>query len=102
MLACRRERASVLRRGVNLSVYATMPRMKLASTLLWALLAVLGAVALALVTDLVHPQEKVNGLWLVVAAGCIYVLAYRFYGRWLARRVLELNNQRVTPAVRLN
>lgn len=76
--------------------------MKLTSTLLWALLAILGAVALALVTGLVHPQEKVNGLWLVVAAGCIYVLAYRFYGRWLARRVLELNNQRVTPAVRLN
>lgn len=76
--------------------------MKLASTLLWALLAVLGAIALALVTGLVHPHEKVNGLWLVVAAGCIFVLAYRFYGRWLARRVLELNNQRVTPAVRLN
>ena len=76
--------------------------MKFASTLLWALLAVLGAIALALVTGLVHPHEKVNGLWLVVATGCIFVLAYRFYGRWLARRVLELNNQRVTPAVRLN
>ena len=43
-----------------------------------------------------------NGLWLVVAAACIYVLAFRFYGRWLARRVVELNDQRVTPAVRLN
>ena len=66
------------------------------------LLAVLGSVALAFVVGLVHPQEKVNGLWLVVAAACIYVLAFRFYGRWISRRVVELNNQRVTPAVRLN
>ncbi len=35
---------------------------------LWGFLAVLGSVALAVVTGLVHPNEKVNGLWLVVAA----------------------------------
>ena len=45
-------------------------------------------------------NEKVNGLWLVVVAACIYVLAHRFYGRWLARQVVGLNNQHVTPAVR--
>ncbi|WP_455378847.1 carbon starvation CstA family protein [Petrachloros mirabilis] len=76
--------------------------MKVAVNLLWVLLSILGAVALAFATGLVSPHEKVNGLWLVVAAGCIYVLAYRFYCRWLALRVTELNNQRVTPAVRLN
>ena len=64
-------------------------------------LAVLGSVALAFVVGLVNPQEKVNGLWLVVAAAYIYVLAFRFYGRWISRRVVELNDQRVTPAVRL-
>lgn len=79
-----------------------MRRMKAAVNLLWALLSVLGAVALAHVVGVVNPHEKVNGLWLVVAAACIYVLAYRFYGRWLARQVVELNNQRVTPAVRMN
>ncbi len=79
-----------------------MPRMKFVFVLLWGLLSILGALALAHVTGLLHPHEKVNGLWLVVAATCIYVLAYRFYGRWLARQVVELNNQRVTPAVRLN
>ena len=68
----------------------------------WGILAILGAVALAFVTGLVNPQEKVNGLWLVVAAACIYVLAFRFYGRWIFRRVVELNDQRVTPAIRLN
>jgi len=69
---------------------------------LWACLAFLGAGALAIVAGLLSPQEHVNGLWLVVAAVCLYVLAYRFYGRWMAQRVIELNNQRVTPAVRLN
>jgi carbon starvation protein len=67
----------------------------------WGVLAILGSVALAFVVGLVNPQEKVNGLWLVVAAACIYVLAFRFYVRWISRRVVELNDQRVTPAVRL-
>jgi carbon starvation protein len=76
-----------------------MPALKL---VLWGALAFLGAGALALVTGFVSPNEKVNGLWLVVAAACVYVLAYRFYGRWLACRVTALDNRRVTPAVRLN
>ncbi len=79
-----------------------MPCMSALRLILWAFLAVLGALALAFVTGFVNPDEKVNGLWLVVAAGCIYVLAYRFYGRWLARQVVGLNDQHVTPAVRLN
>jgi hypothetical protein len=50
-------------------------RMSGLKLVLWGLLAVLGSVALAFVVGLVNPQEKVNGLWLVVAAACIYVLA---------------------------
>lgn len=76
--------------------------MKVAVSLLWVLLSVLGALALVQVVGAVNPTEKVNGLWLVVAAACIYVLAYRFYGRWIARQVVVLNDQHVTPAVRLN
>jgi carbon starvation protein len=48
-----------------------MPRMKLASSLLWALLSILGTVALAHVVGVINPYEKVNGLLLVVAAGWI-------------------------------
>ncbi|MCA9451813.1 MAG: carbon starvation protein A, partial [Nitrospira sp.] len=44
---------------------------------------------------------KVNGLWLVIAAACFYVLAYRFYGRFLAQRVMNLDDRRRTPAHRL-
>lgn len=41
------------------------------SRILWVLLSVLGAVALAHIVGVVNPDEKVNGLWLVVAAACI-------------------------------
>ena len=44
--------------------------MKGAVNLLWVLLSILGAVALASVVGFVNQQEKVNGLWLVVAAAC--------------------------------
>ena len=49
--------------------YVRMRRMNAAVNLLWALLTLLGSVAFAFVTGLVNPHEKVNGLWLVVAAG---------------------------------
>ncbi|MBI3806972.1 MAG: hypothetical protein HY281_05570 [Nitrospirae bacterium] len=39
---------------------------------LWGFLVALGSVALVFVTGLVNPQEKVNGLWLVVAASCLF------------------------------
>jgi len=68
----------------------------------WAAVAALCAAGFGVVTGVVNPDEKVNGLWLVVASVCFYVLAYRFYGRFLARRVLELDDRRLTPAHRLN
>jgi carbon starvation protein len=76
--------------------------MKALRALIWALTAAICAVAFGFVAGIVNPAEKVNGLWLVVAAACFYVLAFRFYGRWLARRVVELNDLRITPAHRLN
>src|SRR2546430_1673878 len=72
------------------------------ASILWAAVAGLCAVGFGVVTGIFHPEEKVNGLWLVVAAACFYVLAYRFYGRFLARRVVELDNRRITPAHRLD
>jgi carbon starvation protein len=69
--------------------------------LLWTGLALLCALAFGLVVGLVNPHEKLNGLWLVVAASCFYVLAFRFYGRFLARRVAELDDRRITAAHRL-
>jgi len=76
--------------SIQLQRVVSMPRVKHLVVFIWGLVTILGAVALAFVTGLVNPQEKVNGLWLVVAAACIYVLAFRFYGRWISRRVMQL------------
>ncbi|HEX3012500.1 MAG TPA: carbon starvation protein A [Syntrophomonadaceae bacterium] len=43
-----------------------------------------------------------NGLSLVIAAACIFLLAYRFYGAFMASKVLALDETRVTPAISLN
>jgi carbon starvation protein len=67
----------------------------------WVALALLCAVAFSIVTGILNPAEEVNGLWLVVAAACFYVLAIRYYGRFLKRRVADLDDRRVTPAHRL-
>jgi len=46
--------------------------------------------------------ETINALWIVVAAVCTALLAYRFYSLFIARTVLELDPRRPTPAVRYN
>ena len=70
-------------------------------TTVWVLLSIVCAVSFGFVTGVINPEERVNGLWLVTAAGCFYVLAYRFYGRFLSRRVMQLDDHRHTPAVRM-
>jgi carbon starvation protein len=69
--------------------------------LLWGLVSIMGAVAIAVVTGIFNPSEKVNALWLVVAAACVYAITYRFYSAFLASKVLALDEKRVTPAVRM-
>ncbi|TAK04534.1 MAG: carbon starvation protein A [Candidatus Manganitrophaceae bacterium] len=71
------------------------------SMILWGAIAVLAAVAFGFVTGVFNPEEKVNALWLVVAAACFYALAIRFYGRFLSTRVVVLDDRRITPAHRL-
>ncbi|HET8731994.1 MAG TPA: carbon starvation CstA family protein [Moraxellaceae bacterium] len=66
----------------------------------WFLVAVTGAMALGVLA--LHRGESVNALWLVVAAVCVYLIAYRFYSRFIADRVLVLDDRRPTPAVRRN
>ncbi|EXB33545.1 carbon starvation CstA family protein [Acinetobacter baumannii 1419130] len=45
--------------------------------------------------------EHVNAVWLVLAATCVYSIAYRFYSLFIATKVFELNPRRLTPAHRL-
>src|SRR5215472_8824172 len=67
---------------------------------LWTGIAVLGAVSFAIVA--LNRGEAVNAAWLVVAAVCIYFIAYRFYGLFIANAVLGANPARQTPAYRRN
>lgn len=46
--------------------------------------------------------EPVNAMWLVAAAVSIYAIGYRFYARFIAERVLQLDATRLTPAHRHN
>ena len=68
----------------------------------WGIISLVGAVAFAVVVGIWNPSEKVNALWLIVAAACIYLLAYRFYGAFLAAKVASLDDRRQTPAYKLN
>jgi len=71
------------------------------STIITAILAIVGAFALAIVTRIIIPSEKVNALWLVVAAACFFVISYRLYGSFLTARVLTLDDRRITPSKRM-
>ena len=45
--------------------------------------------------------ERINSIWLVLAAACTYALGYRFYAKFIAARVMTLDDKRATPAERL-
>src|SRR5674476_1587011 len=66
----------------------------------WGAVAVVGAVCwtvLALVRG-----ENVSALWILFAALSSYAIAYRFYSRFIAYKVLGVDNTRATPAERLD
>ncbi|MFM5162166.1 pyruvate/proton symporter CstA [Aeromonas rivipollensis] len=66
----------------------------------WGLLALLGASSLGYIA--LNRGEQINALWIVVAAVCVYLIAYRYYGLFIAKRVLAVDSTRMTPAVRHN
>ncbi|MBJ9984900.1 carbon starvation protein A [Acinetobacter sp. S40] len=71
----------------------------LPSKLLWSLVAIIGAVSFGILA--ISRGEHVNAVWMVLAAVCVYSIAYRFYSLFIATRVFELNSRRLTPAHRL-
>ena len=70
------------------------------SKLLWIAIAVLGTAAFAMLA--LQRGEHINALWLVLTAVCCYAIAYRFYSKFLAEKVFELDDNRLTPAERRN
>jgi carbon starvation protein len=66
----------------------------------WAAVAVLGAISLSIVA--LSRGEPINAVWLVAAAICTYLIAFRYYSLFIANRALKLDANRPTPAVRHN
>lgn len=67
--------------------------------ILWGLAAVVAAFAISVIAQ--DNGEPVNSMWLVVASVCIYLIGYRFYGVFIAAKVMALDDRRATPAERL-
>jgi carbon starvation protein len=70
---------------------------KLGSGLLWLMVALLGAWAYYVLAG--GRGEAVSSAQVLIAAICTYAIGYRFYSRWIAARVLMLNDRRTTPCV---
>src|SRR6266513_3243483 len=74
--------------------------MSLWKKLLWLAVAALGTWAVAMLA--LSRGEHISALWIVAAGFCALSISYRFYSKWLATKVLVLNEERATPAVLQN
>src|SRR4029450_5765202 len=73
---------------------------KILRGVIWVAIAVLGAAAFGVLA--LSRGETISAGWLVIAGVCTYLVAYRFYSRYLAYTVFGLDDRRATPAERLN
>jgi carbon starvation protein len=72
----------------------------LASWAGWAVVAIVGAISFGILA--LDRGETISAVWLVTAGLCVYLIAYRFYSRYIADRALRLDDTRPTPAMRHN
>ncbi|WP_329076133.1 carbon starvation CstA family protein [Streptomyces niveus] len=70
------------------------------SIAVWALVALVGAVGWGVLA--LSRGEEISAAWMLAAALGSYAIAYRFYARFIARRVLKVDKTRATPAERLD
>ncbi|MBY0240304.1 MAG: carbon starvation protein A [Burkholderiaceae bacterium] len=66
----------------------------------WAALSLLGAASMGVIA--LKRGESINAVWIVVAAVCVYLIAYRFYSKFIAEKVIGLDDKRMTPAYKFN
>lgn len=70
------------------------------SMILWGIISLLGAAGFAVLA--LNNGETINAMWIIIAAICTYAVAYRFYSKFLAKKVFGLDDSRKTPAEILN
>ncbi|HAK91960.1 carbon starvation protein CstA [Massilia sp. UYP32] len=73
---------------------------RITSMLGWIVLSIVGAFALGYIA--LKRGETINAIWIVAAAGCVYLIAYRFYSLYIATKVMGLDPTRQTPAWKYN
>jgi len=71
--------------------------MSLWKKLLWIAVTLLGFTSVAILA--MSRGEQINALWIIIAGLCAFAISYRFYSKWLATKVLVLNDERATPAL---
>ena len=80
----------------------TAPRRRVSpkQVAIWTAVSVVAAAAWGVIA--LARGEKISAIWLVLAAVGSYAIGYRFYARFIVRRVLEVDDTRATPAERLD
>ena len=68
---------------------------KFLSLLIWLGVALLGAFAYLVLAT--RRGEPLNSAYILIAALCTYAIGYRFYSKWIAAKVLALDERRATP-----
>src|ERR1700737_2826242 len=71
---------------------------KLSKTVAWVGVSLLGAWALAKIA--LQRGESLSAIWFLLAAVCVYLVAYRLYSAFVAAKILALDDTRATPAER--
>ena len=66
--------------------------------LVWGVVSLVGAAALAKIAF--QRGESLSAIWFVLAAVCVYLIAYRLYSAFVAAKLLALDDTRATPAER--
>ncbi len=68
---------------------------KVLAGIAWFLVAAVGVVAYT--TLALQRGEPVHSAYILIAALCSYAIGFRFYSKWVAARVLMLDDRRATP-----
>jgi pyruvate/proton symporter len=79
---------------------SAIPKPSPAGKILWAAIAIVGAWCLGVVA--LRRGEPINAIWIVTASIAVFLIGYRFYSRFIANRVLQLDPSRATPSVLRN
>lgn len=66
----------------------------------WFCIGIIGAASLGGIALI--RGEKISSLWFITACVCTQLIAYRFYSAWIAAKILQVNGDRKTPAMRIN